>query len=57
MEKIIYLEKEYECFDCRFTVKIKKSTLMKTKKKGFTGVYCPKCGKQIKQNEKKQNYM
>lgn len=51
MGEIITRERKYICYDCNCTVILKKSMLRKMRRKGFPGVYCSKCGKQIRQNE------
>lgn len=54
MGNVIYLYEEYFCYDCQNTVVITKHQVINARKKGFLGVYCTKCGKQIKQNKIKQ---
>lgn len=56
MGKVIDLNEKYFCYDCKNTVVITKYQVIKARKKGFTGVYCTKCGKQIKQNKIKEVY-
>lgn len=57
MNNVIPLERSYLCYDCNNVVVLQERTLRNVKKNGFTGVYCTKCGKQIRQNEQTEKPM
>lgn len=51
-KNLIYLFKEYYCFDCKYTLKADYKNDKNSIKYG--GVFCPKCGKPIRNNEVKR---
>ena len=52
MNKIISIKQKFLCKDCEYILDISRLKVKKAKQYG--GVYCPRCGKQIMDNEIKK---
>ena len=49
MNKIISIKQKFLCKDCEYILEISRLKVKKAKQYG--GVYCPRCGKKIMDNE------
>jgi len=52
LSEIIYMNREFLCDECKFVLKVSRDNVKKSQKYG--GVFCPKCGKRIMDNEIKK---
>lgn len=52
LSEIIYMNKKFLCEGCKFVLKVSRDNVKKSQKYG--GVFCPKCGKRITDNEIKK---
>ncbi|MDN6122221.1 MAG: hypothetical protein L0I73_10500, partial [Lactococcus lactis] len=54
MNKIISIKQKFLCKDCEYILEISRLKVKKAKQYG--GVYCPRCGKKIMDNEIKKKF-
>lgn len=47
------MNREFFCKECKFVLKVSRDSVKKSQKYG--GVFCPKCGKRIMDNEIKKD--